>query len=75
MLVSNGLKKILIGAKTKCKCLERGIRNKKANIMRECIHQLIRQTIGLRSVSPKRYVIMSMDINRATKPEVGEIFQ
>ena len=42
--------------------------------MRECIHQLIRQTIGLRSVSPKRYVIMSMDINRATKPEVGEIF-
>ena len=47
---------------------------KKANIIRECIHQLTRQTIGLKPVSPKRYVIMSMDINRATKPEVGEIF-
>ena len=39
------LKKIFIGDKTKCKCLDLGIKTKNPKIKRACIHQLILKLI------------------------------
>jgi len=73
---SKDLKNILIGDRTRCKCFDRGIKNRNAKIRTACIHQFVLKIIleGCASLIIQYasiiYVIIRIDMNMATIPDV-----